>query len=239
MSHNSQSFYGKYKAEIIAFVLGVLAIIGYMNDVNDFYNNYIKQKRAEDGLMLLNTGVSIQHVTSVFGAPIIENQRKGATEYIYSFKNFYLQVNFDKKNEVFFFAVTSKNKEFKPTIPYISRSLGQTFFDISEHYDTNFATMGSKFYAYDESIYLGNPGNYRNIYLAYNPAGVDYDRNDEYIDREHMPNPSKEISQTYRKGAKPNTFGVGEMHGSPDGREKSFGIGIEYFSSRDLPEHRY
>ncbi|WP_318505447.1 ETEC_3214 domain-containing protein [Photobacterium leiognathi] len=239
MRESSQSLYSKYKTEIIAVLLGVLAIVGYMNDISDFYNNYIKQKRAEDGLLLLNTGVSIQHVTNVFGAPIVENQRKDATEYVYSFKNFYLQVNFDKKNEVFFFAVTSKNAVFKPKIPYINKSLGQTFYQISNHYQTNFANESSKFYEYHESIYLGNFGNYRNIYLAYNPAGVEYPNSGGYIERKDMPHPSREASDSYRQTAMPNTFAVGEMYGEPDGRETSFGIGIEYFTSRDLPEHTF
>lgn len=221
---------------IVVFML----IIGYLNDLHGVYGNYIEQKRAEDGLELLNTGVSIQHVKSVFGSPIVEQHDKDLvlSEYVYSFKKFYLQIVFNKDNEVIFFAVTSKDKEFRPKLPYIDESLGNTFFDLSDKYSENEASYSSKFFEYNENIYLGNYGNYRNLYLAYNPAGIDYGKI-SILPLDEMPNPSQKVSDSFRQISYPNTYGVGKILGGREDNETVFGVGIEYYTSRDLPEHRY
>ncbi|MFZ3423170.1 ETEC_3214 domain-containing protein [Vibrio harveyi] len=224
----------------IAGLVAAFALLSYFNDAHDFYNNFIKQKRAEDDLKLLNTGVSIQHVKSVFGAPITEskNKKEKVTEYIYSFKNFYLQVVFSDDNEVVFYAVTSKSDSFQPSIPYLRKNLGSTFFELSDHYTKNEADRSSRFYTYAENIYLANPGNYRHLYLAHNAAGANYGGINGILFDE-VPNPTRESSEIFRKDSYPNTFGVGEIHGNWGERETAFGVGIEFFSSRDLPEHNF
>lgn len=225
---------------VVIFLMGLMAVIGYLNDVHGFYGNYIEQRRAEDGLELMNAGVSISHVESVFGSPVSENHdnEKGLFEYIYSFDKFYLQVVFNKNNTVIFFAVTSKDRGFEPKIPYLNGNLGSTFVELSGFYSENVARIGSKYFEYNENIYGGNPWNYRNVYLAYNPAGVDYGRM-EALPRDEIPYPSRMVSDQFRNKSHPNTYGVGSIHGGRESGELNFGIGIEYFSSRDLPEHRY
>lgn len=222
------------------YIVVVMIAVGYMNDLHGLYGNYIKQNRAEDGLELLNSGVSIQHVKAVFGSPILErlNDDGSLSEYIYSFKRFYLQIVFDNRNEVIFFAVTSKDEDFHPKIPYLGGHLGETFAEISDSYNENEANISSKFFEYNESVYLANPGNYRNLYLAYNPAGVDYG-NTAPLPFEEIPNPTRETSEAFRATSRPNTYGVGKILGGRDEKETEFGVGIEYFVSRDLPEHQY
>lgn len=222
------------------YLIGFMILIGYLNDIHGLYGNYIDQKRAEDGLVLLNTGVSIRHVESVFGSPIVENhdKEKKLSEYIYSFKRFYLQVVFNEVNEVIFFAVTSKDISFKPKIPYLDGYLGSTFLMLSDVYSENEANPSSKFFEYNENIYLGNSGNYRNFYLAYNPAGIDYGEI-EMLPYDEMPKPSPAVSYEFRKVSYPNTYGVGKIHGGREYDEINFGVGIEYYTSRDLPEHQY
>ncbi|MFM4938162.1 ETEC_3214 domain-containing protein [Aeromonas enteropelogenes] len=222
------------------YIAGIMLLVGYLNDLHGIYGNYIKQKRAEDDLELLNTGVSIQHVKSVFGSPIVEQHDKenGLSEYVYSFKRFYLQTVFNNNNEVIFFAVTSKDKSFHPTVPYLNDNLGKTFYALSNNYSENQANYSSKFFEYNENIYLGNMGNYRNVYLAFNPAGVDYG-DIEMLPLDEMPTPSDEVSDSFRKKSHPNTYGVGRIMGGRNDHETIFGVGIEYFTSRDLPEHQY
>lgn len=238
---------GLLKQHYVAVFLALIAFIGYLNDGADFYNNYIKQKRAEDGLEMINTGVSIQHVKSIFGAPIREEHLldKGAHQYFYSFKNFYLQVVYNNNNTVVFFSVTSKSEDFKPKIPYLTRfvdddfivtTLGGKFEEYSESSNFISSSLTSKFFDYYEHIYLGNPGNYRNLYLGFNPAGIDYS---ETIILSGQENPSKDALDKFRRNASPNTFGVGEYLGEHNGIETIFGIGIDYYISRDLPEHQY
>ncbi|EKF9803490.1 hypothetical protein O1C99_003613 [Vibrio cholerae] len=231
----------------MALFLALVAFIGYLNDGADFYNNYVKQKRAEDGLEMINTGVSIQHVKSIFGPPIREEHQldKGVHQYLYSFKNFYLQVVYDNNNTVVFFSVTSKNEEFKPKIPYLTRfvddkfvssTLGHTFEEYSDSSNFIWSSLTSKFFDYYEYIYLGNPGNYRNLYFGFNPAGIEYSETVILSERE---NPSQVALDKFRKSASPNTYGVGEYLGDHNGPETMFGIGIDYYNARDLPEHQY
>jgi hypothetical protein len=242
LSKTPMSFiYSKVK-KTLPFVIAIMVTVGYMNDLHGVYGNYIKQKRAEDGLKLLNTGVSIQHVISIFGAPIMERIKgeNDLKEYVYSFKNFYLQVVFENTNEVIFFAVTSKNENFHPTVPYIRKELGMRFSELAEAYTYNEVNWSSKFFEYNENIYLGNPGNYRNLYLASNPSGIQYGSASTGIfEVDERPNPSKKSSIEFREKSYPNTYGVGKILGGRDDGEADFGIGIEYFSSRDLPEHQY
>ncbi|WP_394152044.1 ETEC_3214 domain-containing protein [Vibrio maritimus] len=231
----------------LAFFLAVFAIFSYLNDSYDFYNNYLKQKKAEDGLAMLNTGVSIQHVKSVFGAPIREEHRRndGASQYLYSFKKFFLQVVYDNDNTVVFYAVTSKSRDFKPKVPYltirnedgfVSPTLGLTFKEYSDSANFIWSSLTSKFFDYYESMYLGNPGNYRNLYLGYNPSGVFYGEIEVLGERD---SPSEEELEQFRTKAFPNTFGVGQYLGDVDGIETTFGIGIDYYTSRDLPGHKF
>ncbi|GAB7266047.1 hypothetical protein DZS_17470 [Dickeya ananatis] len=110
------------------------------------------------------------------------------------------------------------------------------------HYDQGYRFLysgfSSKFYGYAEYYYLGNPGNYRNFYLSYNPAGVDYQPLQpltDLVNDEDSP-PDKDDLIKFRKNNAPNTFAVGEVLGGPDGPELSFGIGIDYYDARDIPD---
>ncbi|WP_233356818.1 ETEC_3214 domain-containing protein, partial [Vibrio cholerae] len=80
---------------------------------------------------------------------------KGVHQYLYSFKNFYLQVVYDNNNTVVFFSVTSKNEEFKPKIPYLTRfvddkfvssTLGHTFEEYSDSSNFIWSSLTSKFF---------------------------------------------------------------------------------------------
>ncbi|WP_227659818.1 ETEC_3214 domain-containing protein [Hafnia alvei] len=235
------------KKSLIAVVLsGALAISGYfgaLNGVFDLYQNIADnffQKKAEDNLHVIYTGASIKYIESIFGAPVKEEHSEDGkvNEYIYSFRKFYLQVVYDNNNTVILYSVTSKDKDFHPEIPYLDKTLGHKFKDFGN--DINYLQSGysSKFYQYEEGHYLGNPGNYRNFYLAYNPAGVDYfelhSLPDFYNNNKFPPN--KKDLEEFRSNNAPNTFGVGDIHGGPEGLELSFGLGIDYYDARDIPD---
>lgn len=95
------------KKSLIAVILsGALAISGYfvaLNGVFDLYQNIADnffQKKAEDNLRVIYTGVSIKYIESIFGAPVKEEHSEDGkvNEYIYSFRKFYLQVVYDNKS---------------------------------------------------------------------------------------------------------------------------------------------
>ncbi|SJK83846.1 uncharacterized protein HELO_3296A [Halomonas elongata DSM 2581] len=234
-------FFKKFFKWFWPVLLGAFLVVGGMKDFLGFYKDFLKQKRAEDGLKMMNSGVSIKHVESVFGAPVLESHDESGdlAEYVYSFKRFYLQVVFNEiYNQVVFYAVTSKDSGFKPRVPYVNGSLGMKFSEISEAYEAPEAALSSKYFQYSEGVYLGNPGNYRNIYLAYNPLGVSYG-DISPLPFDQTPIPSREVLEDFRDTTHPNTYGVGSILGTMKGEETKFGVGVEYFSSRDLPEHQY
>lgn len=229
-----------HKATILAVVTILFASVSVFNDGFDLVKNHIVQKRAEDGLEKLNSGVSIKHVEAIFGAPIAESKidvPKKLRQYIYSFQKFYLQVVFDEENTVQFFAVTSKTPNFRPTIPYIGNILGEkTFAEVGGGKMLQ-SNLSSKFYEYAEFIYLGNPGNYRNLYLAYNPSGILYKREPIWPSFEKVED--KKAIEQFRLSAYPNTYGVGSTLGDDEHWVAHVGVGIDFYLSRDLPEHHY
>lgn len=113
-----------------------------------------------------------------------------------------------------------------------------TFSEISEIYSAPRAERGSKYFQYSEGVYLGNPNNYRNIYLAYNPSGTLFG-NSASVPSVQLPNPSDKELNDFRDTRYPNTFGVGSILGEMYGEEVKFGVGMEFLSSRDLPQHDY
>ncbi len=243
MSHPKKTL----KKSLIAVTLsGTLVVFGYfgaLNGVFDLYQNIADnflQKKAEDNLHVIYTGASIKYIESIFGAPVREEHSEDGMvhEYIYSFRKFYLQVVYNNNNTVILYSVTSKDKDFHPEVPYLGKTLGHKFKDFGNNIDYLQSGYSSKFYQYQEGHYLGNPGNYRNFYLAYNPAGVDYvephSLPDFYNDSKSPP--SKKDLEEFRNNNTPNTFGVGDILGGPEGLELSFGLGISYYDARDIPD---
>ncbi|CAM3258305.1 TPA: hypothetical protein IBW27_004641 [Escherichia coli] len=234
------------KSLITVFLSGILAVLGYfvaLNGVFDLYqhiaDNFL-QKKAEDNLHVIYTGASIKYIESIFGPPVKEEHSEDGRvhEYIYSFKKFYLQVVYDNNNTVILYSVTSKDENFHPEVPYLRKTLGHKFKDFGSDIDYLQSSYSSKFYQYEEGHYLGNPGNYRNFYLAYNPAGVDYFELDPLPDlsNDDKSPPNKNDLEKFRNNNAPNTFGVGDIHGGPEGLELSFGLGIDYYDARDIPD---
>jgi len=230
----------KDKKWILASILICTVAISQANDLHSFYANYLEQRRAEDGLDKIMPGVSILHVKSIFGAPTLENhdRKLNLVEYVFSFKKFYLQVVFDRDNTVQLFSVTSKEPGFNPTVPIIGKNLGQFSFSDVELGDQNvlYSYLSSKHFDYAESRYLGNPGNYRTLYFGFNSSGTRYRKQSALYGNEHL---NEKKLENFRKESIPNTFGVGRILGDEKEIIDSFGFGMEYYASRDLPEHNY
>ncbi len=235
---------------VIAFVTTTFVVIGnwfsFVNSSFDLYSNVkdtYKQKKAEDNLNVLYTGVSIRYVESIFGPPMIEHhdESRGMHEYIYSFQKFYLQFVYTSNNKVILYTVTVKDKNFHPRIPYLGKELGDTFDNYDDSAEFLFSGYSSKFYEYHEAIYLGNPGNYRNLYLAYNPAGGEYSELKPLPDIANDPKkpPLENDLVIFRKINRPNTFAIGDHLGDQDGIETFYGIGINFYDARDIPTLDY
>jgi len=230
----------RHKAVLITTTTILVGGVGFFNNGFELAKNHLAQKHAEDSLDQINAGVSIKHVEAIFGAPIVEGKipEKELTSYLYSFKKFYLQVLFDKENTVQFFAVTVKDPSFKPKLPYlVDLKLGSFKFSELDGGQMLYSNVSSKFYEYAEFHYLGNPGNYRNLYIAYNPAGTEYGAEPSWPEISELESPS--ALGKFKNSAFPNTFGVGTILGDEEKWVPKAGVGIDFYTARDLPEHSY
>ncbi len=217
----------------------VAALIGFLNNGLELITNHIAQKHAEDSLGQINSGVSIRYVESLFGVPIVERKiAKGKlTENLFSFNKFYLQVIFDESGTVRFYAVTSKDKNFRPALPYIGETLGSfTFGKSSINRDgILYSNKSSKFYEYAEYGEIGFPANYRKLYLAFNPMGAIYDERVYEAVPSISDTDSPTAIQKFRAMAYPNSYGVGSTLADETKFLSYTRIGIDFYTAVDLP----
>lgn len=200
---------------------------------NNYKDNAISEitKNKENNLQKIFIGSGRKFIESLFGIPIIDINHKelNVTEVNYSFENFYLQFLYNARGEVQFYSVTSKNINFKPTIPLFDMKLGShTFYKFGKVSTYLYSYLTSKHYGYAEYIYGGNSGNYHNYYFGYNSAGVDYGDIYPFTNYEN-----KDELEKFRRSCIPNTFGVGDIGNITDDK-LYYEMGIEYYTSRDI-----
>lgn len=189
---------------------------------------------GENEIQALTTGWTKKYYEYKFGPAIFENNHKElkVSELIHSFPKFFLQGIFNEENKLIFYSITAKSTSFFPEVPRIGINLGKATFSeigIGEHL---YSHLSSKYWEYAEVFYFGNPGNYRNFYFAYNPAGTNYSAETPYpavLDRD-----GKHVVQKMRIKTMPNTFGVGDILGDETQIIKAIGVGIEFYSARDI-----
>ena len=202
---------------------------------NNYKENVISEETTtvnkEKNLEKIFIGSGRKFIESLFGTPIIEIDHKelNVIEVNYSFENFYLQFLYNTRGEVQFYSVTSKNVNFKPTIPLFDIKLGNySFYEFGKDSTYLYSYLTSKHYGYAEYIYGGNSGNYHNYYFGYNSAGVDYGEIYPFTNYEN-----KNELEKFRKTCIPNTFGVGYIGNISDDK-LYYEMGIEYYTSRDI-----
>lgn len=212
-----------------------LVIQGKNNTVIPYVRDESSQNPNDpiESLNEITTGWPKEYLEHKFGPAIIKNiySNYEVTELIHSSPKFYLQSIFDKNDKLIFYSVTSKSMDFHPQVPRIGIILGKSTFSEIGDGEHLYSYLGSKYYTYAEVHYFGNPGNYRNYYFAYNPAGVDYAS--KWFPAVLDVDGKKEIDKM-RQRAKPNTFGVGDILGDELHMLKNIGIGIEYYVARDI-----
>ena len=218
---------------------GNIIINGPANNIN-LSNTGISQTnndKEEFEIKHLTTGISKSFVESKFGVPaIVEDYNKYKIKGLYyNFKKFYLSVLVDKNSKVIYYSITSKDRNFRPEIPYLQSKLGEKSFSELSNGTHLYSYKSSKYYEYAELINLGNPSSYRNIYLAFHSSGIDMSEKEHSYAVLDMDGSNKVA--IFRQQAHPNTFGLGDIHSFENEEEvlKEIGVGIEYFAARDLP----
>jgi len=156
----------------------------------------------------------------------------GANNLIFVFPRFLLQAIISDEGKVIFYSVTTRSEGFTPSIPKLGGSLLATNFSELGGPDIINGYLGSKYYEYNEKIYLGNLGNYRNFYVGLCPAGVppSGDKFFPVIPESDGPAAVKK----FRESNSPNCYGVGDILGGEEKIVEYVGIGIDYFVARDL-----
>lgn len=188
----------------------------------------------ESALETLTTGMSRTALEAQFGPARFDDEivKLAARDLIFVFPRFFLQAVISHQGKVIFYSVTTRSADFRPAIPKLDGRLLESHYKDLGNGEHIYSNMSSKFYEYAERIYLGNPGNYRNFYLGYCPAGI-LPGKDKFspavLDRDG-PLAMKE----FREKSTPNCFGVGDILGDEDRIFENIHMGIDYFIARDL-----
>ncbi|XDZ51975.1 ETEC_3214 domain-containing protein [Neisseriaceae bacterium CLB008] len=227
---------------VAVFFLYLLHTLSGINVFWDTYKNIetsFLQKKAVDHLDKMYVGTSIRYVESIFGIPVkeISSEKRNLKASIYVFENFYLQVIYDQDGTVILYSVTSRSTGFKPQIPYLNTRLGnKTFFEYGPS-EFMYSALSSKFYEYAEHHYLGFPSEYRNIYLSFQPTGVEYKKIDSFSEIGYCLDECSEKSiENFRKKNIPNTFAVGSIFSERDEEAlEQFGLGADFYEALSLP----
>lgn len=94
--------------------------------------------------------------------------------------------------------------------------------------------MSSKYFDYARAYPLGNPGNYRTLYLGYHANGADFTPGGVIVSSEGTAEDHDSALRNH-----PNTFGMGGGLTRDRHAEfvEYFGLGVDYFSTRNLPDN--
>lgn len=155
-------------------------------------------------------------------------------EYIFKSKYYYVQVLTDSSNKVVAYGVTTRSKDFNPSLTllegsytidrddplnsskYTSNSkiitLGKTHFAELGEPNNVFAHLGAHDFYYHEEFTYGNAGGYQSYFFAANESGylaVDDDHLDFFLDHTHEKiNTSLSDVTAFRQNSVINTFFV-------------------------------
>lgn len=184
----------------------------------------------------VTTGITRKALEEAFGQPKFDEfiEEQGVRNLVFVFPRFFLQAVVSSTDSVIFYSVTTRSSEFRPEVPKLGGRLIETklaAFGDAEHV---YSDMTSKYYEYAEKIYLGNPGNYRTIYLGFCPSGAPPDWRKfkaAVLDRD---GPAR-VNQ-FRSENAPNCYGVGDIMGDEGAIVQGVRMGLAYFVARDLPQ---
>ena len=158
-------------------------------------------RHARAQLARLAANADIGYFDEVLGAPFLKRQHvllagsprlavdqhsvAGVREYIYVGLGFYVQAVTEGNDRVIAYTVTMRNARLKAKVPVpnlgiftsdgepVELELGSSrFADVPWTAGDVYADVGAHNFAYRESYYLANPGNYQSLVLSWNDAGV-------------------------------------------------------------------
>ena len=177
----------------------------------------------------LSANVHISNFVNALGNPAIVNsiEKESLKDYVFVNKYYYVDVLTNEDGKVLSFAVTARDKQFKPAfeLPPISENgkplkitlnvstLGDISPLIEEGYGgsthpTCTTMFGVRRFWYFEGLYDGNPDNYQSVYYGINDAGyLDMDLISDLANKiGSMSSDCRAVPNEFRNGVRVNTF---------------------------------
>jgi hypothetical protein len=163
---------------LIILIIGILVLL-FIIISSDFFQKQALSKALGE----LTPGVNINIYQDKFGEPMFINinAEKKTKEYVFIHSYFYLDAVTDIDDTVQYFAITIRNRTFKPIFkspgypvnhPSFQIQLGvSTFSTISNRPEYIIGWVGAHDFSYYETHYLGNPGHYQNFGFGLNESG--------------------------------------------------------------------
>ena len=212
-------------------------IQGNNNTVLNYQNNITSDKNIslnpENLLDTLHLGVNKSYLISLFGTPRFDEKPNNykINNVIFVFPTFFLQAIFSLEDKLIFYSVTTRSLKFHPNIPKIDKKLLEiTFSNLFDSAIYFYSELNSHYFSYAEKIYLGNSGNYKDLYLGYCPAGESYDMSVLGIGNKNNP----KILQEFRINNMPNCFGIGENDSELTQYLHDYQLNIHYYNKREI-----
>lgn len=205
-------------------------VLNYQNNITNKNNSSLNPEELLDTLHL---GVSKSYLISLFGTPRFDEKPNNykINNVIFVFPAFFLQAIFSVEDKLIFYSVTTRSLKFHPNIPKINKKLLETTFaNLFDNAIYLYSELTSKYFSYAEKIYLGNSGNYKDLYLGYCPAGESYDMSVLRIGNENNP----KILQEFRINNMPNCFGIGENDSELTQYLHDYQLNIHYYNKREI-----
>ncbi len=177
-----ESFVQKNRVLSLIFIIGTILILLVIFGSTAYFNKREILRKVE----WLKPGANIGVYLGKFGDPMVINhyEDKNIKEYVFIHNYFYLVLITDMNDEVRCFAITIKNKAFKPTFkspgyptsrPSYKIKLGvSTFSEIPgdpEHISSYL--MAHYGHSYYETFYFGRPGYYLHYAFGINDTGYE------------------------------------------------------------------
>lgn len=231
---------------ILSLILSIATIIILLAIVSS--TSYFEKREWLRKVEWLKPGANIGVYLGKFGDPMVINQDevKKRKKYVFINTYFYLVLITDMYDEVRCFALTIKNKAFKPTFkspgyprsgPSYKIKLGASTFNEIPHQPMhiNSHLMAHYGHSYYETFYFGRPGDYLNYAFGINDAG--YHPKDpsnwitvfsEWYDLDTIPDETLKKLQAFRSTAVFNTYAVSNDDMSiRDIFERNLGVSYE------------
>jgi len=227
-----------------SFSIGINACQGFVRYVK---MEFFEDKHSNDYAKIddLDVGLHLGFVDEVFGAPKVRRKSggfEGYSESLYVKEHYLLHIVSNDNDEVRMYSITAINKDFHPTFPIDEYGrLGEIKIDDFRSWGVGNISMiiSSKYFAYSEIHYFGNPGYYKYYGIGYSQLGVEL--NEESTISEMITNGYTKIDELEKnkeflevsKMLVPNSYCVIGEEFQIDNM-KPFQIGFSYLDGRTL-----